>query len=161
MSRQHIGWQATVVAAALVVFSGVARGDVVGQRIEWQTDSGRVRLVAATLAITADNKIFTARDAVVAVHGDPGDGLYWTLEAEWLEQGVPMRLFVYFRSDGTDWWASSIRTYDGSAGGDWVMYEGEFFRSPLGDPFVGNLDLSDPDSGCSLRMANLRIETAP
>lgn len=161
MGRQDIRWWATVMTATLFIFGDAARGDGVGERIEWQTDSGRVQLVATAMAITAHQKIFTARDAVVTVHGDPGDGLYWTLEAEWFENGVRMRLFIYFESDGTDWWASSIRTYDGTDDGAWVIHDGEFFRSPLGEPFAGNLDLKDADSGCSLRMANLRIETTP
>ena len=149
------------MTAALLIFGDESWGDVVGEPIDWQADSGRVRLVAEGMAIAANQKFFTARDAVVTVHGDPGDRGYWTLEAEWIEQGVRMRLFIYFTSDGTDWWASSIRTYDGTDDGDWVIYEGEFFRTPLGEPYAGNLDIADPDSGCSLRMANLRIKTAP
>lgn len=161
MGRQEIRRWATVMTATLFIFGDVARGDGVGERIDWQTDSGRVRLVATAMAITANQTVFTAADANVTVHGDPGDGLYWTLEAEWFENGLPMRLYMYFTSDGTDWWVTSIRTYDGTDRGEWVIYEGEFFRSPLGEPFAGNLDLTDPDRGCSLRMADLRIETAP
>lgn len=161
MWRHGIGWSVSASIVALLAVGGVVRGDVVGKRIEWETDSGRVRLVATALAITANGKVFTVGDAAVTVHGDRGDGLYWTLEAEWAEQGAPMRLYVYFMSDGTDWWASSIRTYDGSPRGEWVVYEGPFFRTPLGKPFAGDLDLTDPGSGCTLRLANLRIETTP
>lgn len=161
MRRFGFRWCAFVVTAALLAIGQASRGDVVADRIDWQTDTGRVRLVAAAMAITTRDKIFTAGDAAVAVHGDRGDPGYWTLEAEWREQGVPMRLFIYFTSDGTDWWATSIRTYDGSERGEWIMYEGEFFRSPLGKPYSGNLDLTDPESGCSLRLAKLQLETAP
>lgn len=161
MGRQNIRWWAAVTTAILFIFGHTSRGEVGGERINWQTDSGRVRLAAATMAITTGQGIFTAAAADATVHGDPGNGLYWTLEAGWFENGTPMRLYMYFASDGTDWWVTAIRTYDGTDRGEWVIYEGDFFRSPLGKPFAGNLDLVDPDSGCSLRIANLRIETAP
>lgn len=161
MDHHSIRRQATVIAAALLVFGIAAHREVVAAEIDWRADSGRVRLKAADLAIAANDKILTVGDADVTVHGDRGDLLYWTLEAEWREQGVPMRLFIYFTSDGTDWWATSIRTYDGTERGDWVEYRGEFFRTPLGKPFAGDLFLTDPERSCSLRLTKLRLETAP
>jgi len=161
MDHRSIRRQAMIVTAALVIFAAAARGDRVAAEIEWRADSGRVRLAAADLAIAANDRIFTVGDADVTIHGDPGDLLYWTLEAEWREQGAPMRLFIYFTSDGTEWWASSIRTYDGTVRGDWVEYRGEFFRTRLGKPFAGDLFLTDPERACSLRLTKLRLETSP
>ena len=46
--------------------------------------------------------------------------------------GVEMRLNIYFASDGHDWWANEIRTYNGKSPGDWIEYTGTFFRTPLG-----------------------------
>ena len=143
--------------ALAAVFGGTADAAA----IEWRTDSGRVRLDAGALVIEAGGRTFTAADADVTVHGDPGDGLYWTLEAEWFENGRPMRLYLYFTSDGTDWWVTAIRTYDGTAGGDWIVYDGEFFRTPLDEPYAGVLELADRERGCSLRLTDLRIEVAP
>lgn len=48
-----------------------------------------------------------------------------TLEAIWHENGVEMRLFIYFRVDPTNknrWEIYDIRTYDGNANGEWLYY---------------------------------------
>lgn len=80
----------------------------------------------------------------VEVNGDPGTWhRYTTLELEWHDGAIPQRAFLSFESDGTTWWASEIRTYDGSVGGEWVepAATGRFFETPIGMPFEGNLDL--------------------
>ena len=59
----------------------------------------------------------------ISVYSDPGDAKYQTLELEWHEHGVPQRWYIYFASDGKDWWATEMRTYDGLAGGDWVFLQ--------------------------------------
>jgi hypothetical protein len=99
-----------------------------------------------------------------APDGDPGTmNEYTTLEMSWREHDVEMRLNVYFTSDGTDWWANEIRTYDGRAQGKWITYDGEFFRSKLGTPFIGNLDVRATDHGVTgrLRLTDLVLEVFP
>lgn len=36
---------------------------------------------------------------------------------------------------------AEIRVYNGLPVADWLSWEGEYFRSPRGEPFVGDLDL--------------------
>jgi hypothetical protein len=125
----------------------------------WKT--ALVTMTADDLAITVDGKTFTARDANVELNSDPGDPAYWTLEADWTEHDVEMRVNMYFESDGRDWWASEIRTYNGKAEGDWITYTGTYFKTPLGTPFAGGLDLREAASNSSLHLGGLRIAVQP
>lgn len=127
-------------------------------------ETEQVLLHAAALTIDivdpkAGRRSFSA--PAPEVHSDPGMvNEYTTLELTWQEHGVEMRLYVYFTSDGTDWWSKEIRTYDGRAQGEWITYEGEFFRSKLGTPFTGDLDLQAEDHGVTgrLRLTGLSLE---
>jgi hypothetical protein len=111
-------------------------------RVAWKTNV--VSLKAKNLVITADDRRF-APPAVVDLHSDAGDARYWTLEATWFEAGIEMRMNVYFAADDTDWWATEIRTYNGRDPADWIEYGGTFFKSPLGKPYTGDLDISSTD----------------
>lgn len=116
-------------------------------------------LSADALTIEAGGKQFVTVPPV-EVHGDPGNpNEYTTLELTWQEHGVEMRLFVYFNTDGCEWWSNEIRTYDGNIDGEWITYTGDFFRRPLGTPFVGDFTVaaSDPPGG-RLHLSNLRLE---
>src|SRR5690606_29046033 len=99
-----------------------------------------VALDASDFYIEADGVRFVGAPSIT-VRSDPGDDTYTTLELDWLEHGVEMRMFLYFKSDGRDWWAFEVRSYDGTQNADWITYEGEFFRSPLGQPFRGTVHL--------------------
>jgi hypothetical protein len=123
--------------------------------IQWNTP--QVRLDGTSFSIltegTAGAQTFTADEANVIVHSDPGDAAYQTLELEWLENGVEQRWYIYFESDGKDWWASEMRTYDGqSPASDWVYFEGPHFRTPLGSAWSGDLDLTASDHGVKARL---------
>lgn len=123
-----------------------------------------VRLRASSLTVETDGRTFQAPTASVddglEVHGDPGispddpAGGYTSLELSWFEDDIEMRVNLYFASDGTDWWVSEIRTYDGAPAGEWttatttisgpttITADGdEWFRSPLGQPYVGDIDV--------------------
>ena len=50
-----------------------------------------------------------------------------------------------------------MRTYDGSAKGDWVYFMGERFRTPLGSAWSGDLDLTAGDHGVT---SHLRMQIA-
>ena len=126
----------------------------------FKVETQQVSLAARALLIDAAGTTFTAAPPL-EVHGDPGTAdEYTTLELTWSEHGVEMRLNVYFKSDGREWWSDEIRTYDGAEQGEWITYEGDFFRSRLGTPFVGDLDVSAEDHGVTgrLRLPGLRLE---
>jgi hypothetical protein len=100
-----------------------------------------VVLDAASVEVTVAGKSFVPPSNVVA-EGDPGVGNeYTTLELTWHDQGVEQRIYIYFASDGTNWWANQINTYDGQVNGEWIEQQGEFFKSPLGGAYAGDLDL--------------------
>lgn len=124
-------------------------------------ETQQVRMEAQSLRIDVGGKAFTGSRSM-EVNSDPGNPQYTTLELEWKEQEVSMRMNIYFTSDGKDWWSDEVRTYNGAKEGDWAYYRGDFFRSPLGTPFVGDLDRrATGESGSAsgrLRLTGLRLE---
>ena len=120
--------------------------------------TGQVSMIVAELVIEAGGERFVTAGPVTT-HSDPGVlNAYTTLELTWTEHGREMRLFLYFMSDGVDWWANEIRTYDGAPRGSWVSYIGEFFRTPLGRPFTGDVDMDAPDGTARLQLSGLRLQ---
>jgi hypothetical protein len=106
--------------------------------IEWQTR--HTVFSARILDIDAGENTFRATvDDTFVNEGYLGEQT--TLEASWREHDVEMRLFIYLETDGVEWWAHRIAHYNGAEPGDWVEYDGDFFRTPAGTPFVGDLDL--------------------
>lgn len=106
-------------------------------------DVGYVRLEADDFYIEAKGIRYLANVDSVSIGGNPGDDSTRTLELEWTEHGNPMRLYIYFMADSTDWWSDEIRTYDGTIGDgtQWVYYFGEFFKSARGASFTGDIEL--------------------
>jgi hypothetical protein len=156
---------ATAAAVALVVgIVAIAPGNDVsvggqpgaGGAVQFHTP--QVSLTADDLTIEAGGRTYAPADKTVDVHSDPGTKRYQTIELIWNEQGVEMRLFMYFTSDGHDWWSNEIRTYNGRAEGDWISYTGTFFRTPLGQAFTGNVDLAGTEGSGHLHLANARLE---
>ena len=114
--------------------------------------TAQVQLDADSVEVDAGGRTFVP-PADTMINSDPGTpNEYTTLELEWDAQGVPMRINIYFASDGTDWWATEIRTYDGSPSGEWIEMPGEYFRSAIGAAYTGDLDLP------SLHIHGLRLE---
>lgn len=109
-----------------------------------------VRLSADSIQVVVGGEAFAPHD--VAVHSDPGDGEYTTLELIWTDAGVEQRIFVYFTSDGTQWWAPEISTYGDPGPDRWITTEGQWFTSPLGTPWTGDLDLPN------LRITGMTLE---
>lgn len=135
-------------AAALVLIAGAAfamrnpdAGSVGSSGDGFHFATPTVQLAAASVEVDAGGHTFVP-PTDLAVGGDPGTwNEYTTLELEWDAGGVPMRIYMYFASDGTDWWATELRTYDGSPGGEWIEMPGEFFRTPLGSAYTGDVDV--------------------
>lgn len=124
----------------------------------FHADTRQVRLHAGAVVIEAGGRRFVTA-APITAHSDPGDATSTTLELTWQEHGVEMRLFIYFTSDGRDWWSDEIRTYDGGSPGEWITYEGEFFRRPLGTAFVGDFEVSQPAPGTGrVHLAGAQLE---
>lgn len=124
----------------------------------FHVETRQVSFTAEALTIETGGKRFVTAPPV-EVHGDPGNpNEYTTLELTWQEHGVEMRLFVYFTSDGREWWSNEIRTYNGNVNPEWVTYEGEFFRRPLGTPFVGEFTVAATDTAASVHVSNLRLQ---
>jgi hypothetical protein len=161
---------AVAVAAAVVVVVGlvgaaqtrdaVRVGGQPGSTAPVHFETQQVRFDASALAIEANGQTFTSRGTGVDVHSDPGTATYQTLELDWHEHDVEMRLSLYFAADGHDWWVSNLATYNGRSNGDWIAYRGPLFRTPLGAAFAGDVDLA-PDSapsGAHLHIANMRLQ---
>ena len=110
--------------------------------VAWRTST--VSLTADDFWIVADGKRFTGKVAAFDVNSDPGDAIYTTLEVTWMELGCEMRLSIYFNADATDWWSDQIGTYDAQTPiGSWLLYQGPFFKSPIGATYRGDVDLTN------------------
>lgn len=130
-----------------------------GDRIRWSTDV--VDLRAADFAIEVAGRTYTGSGRL-SVDSDPGSATYRTLEVQWHEHGTPMRLYLYFGGDDTHWWVDEVRTYDGSAAGEWTVFRGPLFRTPNGQPFSGEVTLTDAaPTPATVRFVALRLATRP
>ncbi|OGD83981.1 hypothetical protein A2165_02795 [Candidatus Curtissbacteria bacterium RBG_13_40_7] len=108
-----------------------------GYRIVWETP--QVSLKTNGFYIKVNGKTFTG-NSQSTIRSDPGNPTYTTLEVEWKEKNVPMRLYMYFSADGTNWKVTEVRTYNGKNPGDWVIYNG-FEGRRLGQSLTGTLRL--------------------
>lgn len=149
-------------AAGLFIATGVALnqrrtddgavGDTPASSSPVRFETPTVLLEAASVAVTVDGKTFVPTPDL-RVAGDPGTpNAYTTLELTWFEQSVEQRINIYFVSDGANWWANEIRTYDGTTNSKWIEQQGEFFKSPLGSAYVGDLDLPN------LKIRGMRLD---
>lgn len=102
--------------------------------INWKTD--QVEFKANNFHIRIGDTKFTAQPNSItgfSLHSNSSPSEP-TLEAIWNENGVEMRLFMYFRinENGRDWEMYDFRTYNGLASSpDWINYKdssGEFLR---------------------------------
>jgi hypothetical protein len=137
-------------------------GEVPPAAVQWQTET--VSLAAGAIVIDAGSQRFVGSPEV-NLSSDPGDPGYATLEATWRERGAEMRLSLDLAADETTWWVTEIRTYDGRATGvaDWITYRGTFFRTDLGEPYLGDVDLSSTEGQVAgrLRIDDLRLAFVP
>jgi len=111
--------------------------------VSW--DTGYVSLEADDFYIVANGEYFYADVIDVSVSSDPGSLTYCSLELEWEENGVEMRLFIYFYANQSYWWSDEIRTYNGQVDSDWIYYTGMFFKTSIGTAFTGDVDLQSDD----------------
>ncbi len=148
-TRRHRArpWIAAAAAIA-VVLAGIAlvhrRGEPPAAATSpFHFETPTVRLDASSVEVVIGDQTFEPTSDV-RVDGDPGmPNEHTTLELTWHHRGIEQRIDIYFASDGIDWWANEIRTYNGQTDGDWVEppAQGEYFKSRLGTAYVGDLDL--------------------
>jgi len=121
-------------------------------------DSGSVVMTLIDGRILADGKVFLVQPGPILVSSDPGNETYQTLELTWKEHGREMRMNLYFAADERSWWVSELRTYNGAVNGDWLFYGGPLFRTPLGQSFIGDIDLVSADGRGRIQFKGARIE---
>ena len=129
--------------------------------LSWRTDV--VALAAREAWVEQDGLRLVGLPAARIV-SDPGGLSRWTLEASWPEQGRDQRLTLSFEAGEREWWIDSVRTWNSAAkqGSD-TTFEGPLFRTPLGQPLAGDLDLSmpGPDGPTTVHLGGLRIAVSP
>ena len=119
--------------------------DVETPRIDWA--SGGIELAADDLQLRVGDTVLSAPGEVLPLgntYVDDGQ-----LEAWWYEQGNQQRLNINLDLDETDWWVDSIWTYDQQGDdSEWIYFEDleERTRTPLGEPFMGDLELRSTDA---------------
>ena len=137
---------AVTIGMSIVAFGGAGRSPMIldsgPKLIEWA--NGVVTLRADALRIDAAGQQLRAAGNV-SVGGDRGTLQSWTLEATWQEAGQEQRLNLYFAADRGQWRVSEIRVYDAAPDlpADWATFPaGPYFRSPLGVPWAGDIDVN-------------------
>lgn len=146
------------VAGVVALGGGPSGGAGAGAGAGTAPDYDGIRFRATGLSIDAGGQRFTLDPSTAAVHSDPGDAKYRTLEWTWQEHGVEMRLNLHFASDGDRWLVSEIRTYDGRQRGEWLTATGRFFDRPLGTAYDGPVDMVLPDAKAGTGVGRLRID---
>lgn len=128
-----------------------------GNSIDWRTLF--VTLSADDFRLETAGQTFLAQSADIKLHSDPGTpNEYTTLEATWTEHGARISLYIYFASNGKDWWASEFALFDVLPEGREVRSDQQAFRRPLGQAFVGDFDLSFPEQNARLLLRGLRVQ---
>jgi hypothetical protein len=152
--RRGIARAGATLVCAVAVVGGVVwiqgRADTPGTPADqpgaaYSFHTPTVSFAADTVSVHVDGSSSSPTHATV--HSDSGTpNEYTTLELSWTGSGAEQRLNLYFQSDGTNWWASEIRVYDATTP-DWVTPSatGEFFKSPLGTAFTGDLHVPNVD----------------
>lgn len=116
--------------------------DLPNHSIFWKTASAELKV--GEFYVDVNGKRFYSNNTV-QLSSDPSNNTnpdYTTLEATWNENGVEMRMNMYFTYSNTGLWKLyDLRTYDGSPSGNWVYYEptnqsGEYIESKLGNPYA-------------------------
>lgn len=128
--------------------------------INWITN--RVSLSADNFYLEANGKKYYANTGNLSLHSDPGSNTYTTLEAQWTENDVEMRLYIYFNANTQKWWSPEMRTYNGEVQGDWIYYYGKFFENTLGSRYTSSsifFTSSAPQSSPgTIHFENLKIQ---
>lgn len=104
----------------------------INNAIEWTTPYAT--LSADNFYIQAEGKIFTGQN--VEIHSDPGDETYTTLEITWFENGVEMRVYIYFEATGSGWRAFELDVYNGRETPDWIIYYDTGITATLGEAYI-------------------------
>jgi hypothetical protein len=154
-----------VFSVAATVLLGVAGLAVLnrGSHDSVKLGPGSTSFVTQYAALTADEfwidvdgKRFTSAGAKLDLNSNSSE----TLEVVWTEHDVEMRLNVYFKADGNQWWSDEFRTYNGKAEGEWVTFTGDFFRNSLGTPATGTFDATATEGGVTshIHIAGMRMQ---
>ncbi|CAF5068605.1 unnamed protein product [Rotaria sp. Silwood1] len=69
-----------------------------------------------------------------------------------------MRLFVYFRCNGKEWWSFEVRIYNGKQDADWIIFEGVFFKQQLGNSFQGDVKFYDKKTEACLQINQMELQ---
>jgi hypothetical protein len=89
-------------------------------KVSWETPYAKI--TSSDFYIKIGDKKFYGKDPV-SIHSDPGTDKT-TLEVSWRENGVEMRLYLYFRKIEKNMWEMyEMRTYNGEVKGDWIYYK--------------------------------------
>ena len=133
----------------------------VGWSLDYSTSV--VMLRANAISIDSNGTLHTApTDGMIDLHSNPPSGTLpdrTTLEMIWQEAAVIVKLNIYFDTDGTDWWVSQLKHKDDQiiAGDDWVEYNRELFRCPVGQAYVSDVTLEPDAAPASITFEDLFV----
>ncbi len=125
--------------------------------ISWSTQYAKV--TADDFNLFVNGKLFTARNAQVNIHSDPGTNSYTTLETTWNEHNREMRWFIYFSYTPQDFWkVTEMRVYDGNENGDWIYFDG-FVGNEFGRAYINSVArFISQNQRATLVLSNLHVQ---
>ncbi len=143
--------------------------------INWQNND--VSLSAENFYLIANGIKFNLPQANFILNSDSPSGDtdgYTTLETTWQERGTEMKLFIYFKHDGNEYWSNEMRMYNGANPGNWIYFikaagtttvaeqkNDSFFRTKLGDIYnrTGVSSFTSSQSGVGeIHFENLKLQ---
>ncbi len=106
--------------------------------VDWET--AYAQFIASDFYINVNGQKFVG-SPMMNIHSDPGSSTYTTLEASWNENGVEMRMYLYFGADDQNWWLKEARIYNGQPNGDWVylLQNAQVYKTPIGQAYSQNI----------------------
>lgn len=130
-----------------------------GNSVNWKTNT--VSLSADDFYITVDGTSYVP-NATTIINSDPGDPEYTTFETTWFQNGVEMRMNLYFMANSQNYWISEARIYDGKNPVNWIVLDNiKLFQSPLEKTVSKDFFSVSFSNSATINFKNLKLEVFP
>jgi hypothetical protein len=126
---------------------GTGAGAAVGPASLAVGEYNGVRFGAAGVVVITERGRFALDPLTATIRSEPGeDATSRFIEVAWKQAGVPTLLIFFLASDGSQWWVAAVRSAPKTEG-PWTTFGGPSVKRPLGQAFVGPVELAASDGG--------------
>ncbi|MDD4136221.1 MAG: hypothetical protein PHN66_04095 [Candidatus Shapirobacteria bacterium] len=128
-----------------------------GNSVDWKTNT--VSLSADDFYITVDGTNY-APNTTTTINSDPGNPEYTTFETTWFQNGVEMRMNLYFAANSQNYWISEARIYNGKNPANWIVLDNiKLFQSPLEKTVSKDFFSVSFSNSATINFKNLKLST--